>query len=186
MALSRKGADVNFEFFEKLSINDARSFLDTFLENEAAAFQNVTKFINNASGAEVFSLESIPPALQIIVNSLRTYPINYGNGLPEWIAGLPSHSENLVEFDEHSKGLVLLGGYYLGESFVRSFPELSWQIGHPETALRNMPVVSGFRMPLEMAPILVLENLSLGILVDNDDLSIIDSTVAEWTSMVAP
>jgi hypothetical protein len=55
--------------------------------------------------------------------------------------------------------LVLRAAYFLGESFAKDYPELHWGRGNRETALQNMPVISGFKGNIEMPPIMVTENL---------------------------
>lgn len=177
---------MNFEFFDAMSMDEARGFLDAFLKTESATCKHVEVNFRDFTDAKEFSIGSISPILRNIIQSLSTFPIDPDDNLPEWIRDLPSYSKGLFEFDEHSKASMLFGAYYLGESFVRSVPTLSWKIGHPETALKNMPVVGGFRRRLEMGPILVVENVSNRILADGADESVIESTVAEWFSMVVP
>jgi hypothetical protein len=65
----------------------------------------------------------------------------------------------LHDFDDPSKIIVLRFAYHMGECFVRNFPDLAWSVGEADTALRNKPVVSGFRGGQEMPPMLVAENL---------------------------
>ena len=67
--------------------------------------------------------------------------------------------KGLYSFDDFSKVLVLRASYYLGECFVRNYNNLSWNIGLTHTAVVNMPVITGFKKKIELAPILVCENL---------------------------
>ena len=72
---------------------------------------------------------------------------------------------NLFDFDDPSKIMVLRIAYYMGECFVRNFPDLVWAVGDAYTALKNIPVVSGFRGEQEMPPMLVAENLFARVLL---------------------
>jgi hypothetical protein len=79
--------------------------------------------------------------------------------LPEWITASETYEANLFDFDEPSKVLVLRLAFYLGESFVRAHPQLSWAVGRKDTAPQGQPVVTGFMYNMEMPVLLVAENL---------------------------
>src|SRR5688572_17390003 len=86
----------------------------------------------------------------------------------------------VATFDEPSKILVLRAAYYLGESFVRCHSGLHWTVGNVETAEGNMPVVAGFDSGLELAPILIAENL-LRVITEPEKLGDIERTMEYWS-----
>lgn len=104
------------------------------------------------------------------------------SSLPAWIRECDSYLSGLEEFDEPSKVLVLRASYYLGESFVRYSDKLSWATGNLDTAEQNMPVITGFSDELEMAPMLVTENLFLRILADGAPYEDINRAIESWLS----
>jgi hypothetical protein len=115
---------------------------------------------------------------------LRAIPRELERDLPWWIKASPRYPEHLIDFDADSRILVVRAAYYLGAAFVNEHPGLSWATGRRDTAEQNMPVVTGFREQLELAPMLVAENLFLRMLGDKADPSIIDSAMEYWSSRV--
>jgi hypothetical protein len=104
--------------------------------------------------------------------------------VPEWIRSSPPYRSDLFQFDDPSKDLVVQGGFYLGETFVRSFEPLSWTTGEAGLAQENMPVVGGFRDGDELPALLVVNNLFRRVLIDPGRSSDIEGTVEFWRSRV--
>jgi hypothetical protein len=100
--------------------------------------------------------------------------------VPEWIRSTPEYERGLFEFDEDSKNLICFVAYYLGECFVRNYSQLRWATGNAEYAEANMPVVTGFKREIELAPMLVLENLFRRITAKPDRISDIEIAIDTW------
>lgn len=175
---------MNFEFFEALSPNEASKFLQNFLEVESRmAIEFVESQWDQNVGAP-YSIESVGGVLWSLVDQVRMIEAKPHEELPSWIQGCSSYARGLVEFDSPSKIFVLRGAHYIGETFVRSYSALSWAVGNIETAEQNMPVVTGFSSGLEMAPILIIENLFMRVVVDDAGPEVINAAVSFWCSKV--
>ena len=175
---------MDWEFFESLSETDARKFLENFL---AVGSKKVPLLVSAAERDGVqadFTIDSIVPVFQWGISRLTTVPKEPDDTLPDWIRETPSYLENLFEFDEQSKTLLLRMAYYLGETFVRSFPSLSWDIGNREYAQQNMPVIVGFDKNIELAPLLVTENTCGSLKAGPAQQEDIDVMVKAWTELV--
>jgi hypothetical protein len=174
------------ELFGSLSVGEARSLLEGFLETESAAVEATLAEARQQGLRTDYSIESVAPLLRWAVGQVKTVPIPEDTSVPTWIRETESYKSSLVGFDNASKPIVLRLAYYLGECFVRGFAVLTWAVGGQETALKNMPVVSGFGNGIELAPMLVAENLLLRVLSGNgrtpDDF---DVAVRTWTAYVA-
>jgi hypothetical protein len=104
--------------------------------------------------------------------------------LPPWAVVDEDWCAGAVELADVNR-LVLRGGFYLGESFVRHAPaRLRWASGDRDTVLENQPVVVGFAHKLELAPVLVVENLFRRTALDRQDTDVIPITISEWVSRV--
>src|SRR5215469_6333678 len=150
---------MDFEFFEKLTKKEANAFLQRFLEEESS---NINATMKECAADRIrmdHSIKSISPFIRWIQTRLNAIPQEPDPEVPEWIRKTDSYTKYLFEFDEPSKTLVLQAAYYFGESFVKSYKHLKWGTGDTETAEANMPVVAGFQHELEMAPILVVDNV---------------------------
>lgn len=166
-----------------MSWDDAEDFLRRFIEVESA---EVSKLIEMALPREIeadLSLDSLVPVLTWVSLQLSTVRVEPDDDLPVWIRECPSYARGLFEFDEPSKALVLRTAYYLGEVFVRFNRNLKWATGAQETAEKNMPVITGFRSDVEMAPLLVLENLFSRIIADGAPSETIRTAIEYWLSM---
>jgi len=176
--------DMDFEFFEKLSLIEAEAFLSDLLAGGTNRSLSLSKELE-ADGIRCdFSIPSLAPVLTSLLPKLVKIPLEPDLKVPTWIRNSETYKENLFDFDDASKRLVLGAAYYLGETFVRSFPVLHWTTGNPETALMNMPVVAGFRNGVEMAPMLVAENLLMSVLIDPSKQGDIEMAVSTWKSKV--
>ncbi len=173
---------MDFAFFESLTVEEARIFLSRFLEEEKVATEKLVAAAKSAGLSADYNVESLVPLFWWVAGGLKTIPREPDLSLPDWIRNSTSYTENLFDFDNESKIVVLRSAYYLGETFIRSFQGLQWRIGNAETALQNMPVVHGFRHKLEMAPMLVAENLFGRILSGNGGLGDVQKMVSTWVS----
>lgn len=171
-------------FFEKLSPKGAHVFLQRFLEVESLHIKETAKRCA-ADGVKMdFSLKSIPPFMRWICAKLKTIQKEPDPSVPKWLRSNEVYAKNLFDFDEASGILVMRAGYYLGESFVRSFRSLRWGTGDVRTADANMPVVAGFKHELEMPPIIVADNLLARLVVDPKTPRGAKKCVESWTNNV--
>ncbi len=175
---------MRFDFFENLSHDEAKAFLNRFLEIESAYVKEVLAHCSSEGIPADFGIDSVAPFIRWVATRLRTVPTAPDAQLPTWIRETDSYAKNLFEFDEASKILALRAAYFLGESFVRSFRNLHWTIGNSETAEASMPVVAGFQSGLEMAPILIAENLLRRVIAEPSKQSDIDKAVEFWVGKV--
>jgi hypothetical protein len=83
-----------------------------------------------------------------------------------------------------SEELVLQAAYYLGESFVRSHGTLRWGTGDIKTYEANMPAVIGFQHDLELAPILIAENLLRRVTAEPKKVGDFQIAVESWNREV--
>ena len=64
---------------------------------------------------------------------------------PEWVRDVVAeHGGGFRDFAESSRSCVLRAAYYLGASFVATYPVLRWEIGGNERPEVRQPVVTGF------------------------------------------
>jgi hypothetical protein len=175
---------MRFDFFESLSREEAKTFLDRFLEVESSHVNEVLERCSSEGVRANLGVDSVTPFMRWVATKLKTVPTAPDKQLPMWIRQTDSYAKNLFELDDVSKVLTLRAAYFLGESFVRSFHNLHWTIGNPETAEANMPVVGGFQSGLEMAPILIAENLLRRVIAEPNKQSDIDKAVDYWVGKV--
>jgi hypothetical protein len=150
---------MNFAFFENLTVQEAREYLDRFraLGNDVLP--------DLISAAEVdgvvadLSVASIEGVVGWVARQAVTFPLAPAPALPEWIRASDTYEANLFDFDEPSKVLILRLAFYLGESFARTYPQLSWGVGRKDTAPQGQPVITRFLHGMEMPVLLVAENL---------------------------
>lgn len=175
---------MKFNFFENLTSEEAQIFSQQYLEIEAEkADLFLQQCLLDGVNAD-YSLESLAHVLRWVIPKMQVLSKSPDLDLPEWIRNSETYAKNLFEFDEPSKILTLRSSYYLGETFVRNFSVLHWSIGKSDTALGNMPVVTGFQFSLEMPPILVCENLFRRAIVDSKRLVDVDRAVKSWSQKV--
>ena len=141
---------MNFEFFESLTLEQARDHLREFIGTESAAWEGMRSAAQHAGVTMDYSVVSLSPFLKWIVQQVQVVRIPVPASEPKWIR--EAHKDGLIDFEQESKSLILRAAYYLGETFVRSHPSLGWTTGNPEYLEKNMPVVAGFRSGLEMSP----------------------------------
>jgi hypothetical protein len=127
-----------------------------------------------------FSIESLPPVFAELLNVLKTVRKEPDPTLPEFIRQSDTYKQNLFEFDEPSKPIILAAAYYLGETFILRYENLSWSIGNSKFHQCNMPVIKGFYSNQELPAILVTENIFGSIFAGMKDVSSIETTIETW------
>ncbi len=82
--------------------------------------------------------------------------------LPGWVrAVLDQNGGGFRDVAEASRPLVLQAAYYLGASFVTTYPVLQWDIGREDRPEVRQPVVTGFGSGEEMPVLAVAESALL-------------------------
>ena len=175
---------MDFTFFETLSKDDAERFLANFLSVESRVIDETMAQAESEGVTLILGTSSIKPMLSWIFQKLKTTPKAADMTLPHWISATDSYKRGLFNFDQPSKILILRAAYFLGASFVRDYSQLCWGTGKRETALQNMPVIKGFKLNLEMPPILVTQNLAGRIQEQNAPISIVDTAIETWISKI--
>lgn len=173
---------MNFSFFESLSIEEAQDHLDGFIKTEALAIEAMRSAAIDANVVIDFSMASLPGFLRWILPNIEVMRIRVPETEPDWIREF--HKDGLVEFTEESKYLVLRAAYYLGECFIQTSNRLSWGIGNLDSIEKNMPVVTGFRFKMEMAPLMVCENVYTGILGDGKSPDVMNTMISSWIGFI--
>jgi hypothetical protein len=173
----------DFERFESLSPREAQALLAGFLETEARAVeQTLAEALRQGLGTD-YSIGSLSPIMCWALDQITTVRMLPDPALPAWITQTESYRRGLFDFDEPSAFIVLRVAYYMGECFVRSFPGLSWSVGDAETAEKNMPVVSGFDHQMELAPMLIAENLFRRVRSGMAGKDAFDIAVQRWADL---
>jgi len=149
---------MDIAFFDRLTDAEAQAYLDRYLEVEATASVSTLADAAAAGISVDHSLDSIGPFFLWLVEEAGTVPPPAHRKRPRW----PRRDRNVrrspSDPDDGATSLVLRASYYLGTSFVRTFPSLRWATGREGIAEHNMPVVAGFASGDELAPILVAED----------------------------
>jgi hypothetical protein len=128
-----------------------------------------------------FSVDSIPALFAWLLQSIEPLAKDPDPEMPGWMREAHESMGGFIDLADESKPLVLRASYYLGESFVRSFPILTWGLGRPGVAQYHMPVITGFADDDEMAPMLVAENLVRRSLSSRDFFGPVEEAVSVWT-----
>ncbi len=174
---------VDFAMFQKMSKGDAAGFLQKFLElgRGNCALMVAAAKVDGVDGN--FSPESVPALLAWASVRLCSTAREEDPAEPDWVRKSASYKSGLYDFDPASVGTVLSCAYYLGESFVRAHSGLVWSTGLKDTIEVNMPVVSGFSKSIELAPIMVADNL-LRRIHQGADRAILAEAVQTWLRLV--
>jgi hypothetical protein len=173
---------MNFKYFEGLTKVEAKEYLDEFLFfGKGRGIKILEQKLHFTTDIN-YSVESISPIFKTLLTALKTVPQEPDLTLPEFIRNTESYKQNLFEFDEESKSVVMAGAYYLGESFVRNHEQLSWATGNTKFAQGNMPVVTGFKVKMELAVLLIAENMFGGIISGMCEENSIDVAIETWNS----
>lgn len=171
---------MNFELFHNLSNDDAAKFLAAFLDNGNHWVLTIKSELSKDEVNLNFDLNDIEAVMDWFAHKLKVIPDSPDQSLPDWIKNSSSYKQSLFSFDEPSKDLILKGAYYFGESFVKSNPRMSWNVGDKKSAVKNMPVVKGFNKSIEMSPIMVIENLFNRILHDGASSNDVQKIIGTW------
>ena len=131
-----------------------------------------------------FHIDNIEGVLVWMLDKLRTLPSTTNETLPDWIRSTSSYRKGLFSFDEPSNILILRAAYFMGESFVLDNEKLRWGVGNIDTAVKNMPVVTGFINSMEMSPLMVLENTYKRILVDGVSATAFSKLIKTWRGYI--
>jgi len=175
---------MNFEFFESLSDNDSKAFLDNFLNVEKKAINELVSDMLTAGIKADFSISTLPQVLDFLFSKMKTVPKQIDESLPSWIRECDSYIKNLFVFDEPSKILILRAAYYFGECFIKVSNSLTWGVGKHNTALQNMLVVTGFLYKMELPPILVVENTFGSVVSGMSTSNEFKNVIEVWLSKV--
>jgi len=177
---------MDFRYFDRLSPPEAREFLANFLEIEGRECSRMLVAARDAGIDAEVSTDSLTPVFEWLVAQVEIVPRESDQAIPDWIRSTPSYARDLFSFTPESATLIVRFAYFLGAVLIKRYPELRWEIGDAETAVKNMPVVTGFRNNLELAAILAAENLFLRAVADGvSPAREIDGAVSFWTSHVA-
>ncbi|MEA2317717.1 MAG: hypothetical protein QOD44_1906 [Solirubrobacteraceae bacterium] len=136
---------------------EAREYLARFLEEGAAA---AAAGFGSPEAPVVadFSLASVPEVLAAIGARVELVDVAPPAEVPGWVqAVLDQNGAGFRDFAEASRPLVLHAAYYLGASFVTSYPVLRWDIGREDRPEVHQPVVTGFGTGDDMPVLAVAE-----------------------------
>jgi hypothetical protein len=150
---------VNFAFYEELTADEGREYLDRFLEVGGEKLPDLVAAAEADGVTADLSLDSVERVVAWVARQAVTVPLSPDPELPDWIRASKTYEANLFDFDEASKVLVLRLAFYLRESFARTCSKLAWSVGRKDTAPQGQPVITGFIHRMEMPVLLVAENL---------------------------
>jgi hypothetical protein len=175
---------MNFKFFESLTKEEAQEYLEEFLHFGKNRGIEILKENIHFTVDIDFCIESASRIFEELIANLKTVPEEPDETLPIWIQNTPEYEKGLFDFDKPSKSIILAAAYYLGETFVRNFGQLSWATGNTDYAEGNMPVVTGFQFCKELAPILIIENLFSRVISDGGNTNSIEVAIQAWKGFV--
>lgn len=177
---------MDFERFEKMSKAEAAALLQEFLTDGRANVDIVRAHAERAGVNANYSLETLPDLLKWALTEVKTIPLPPDPVVPEYIRANPEYEKARFNFDDRSGNLVVFVAYYLGECFIQRFSHLRWASGNRRTFKQNMPVVTGFLKQIELAPMLVVENVFARVIRGASGVEAIDTMVSSWrTSALA-
>ncbi|HJQ78893.1 MAG TPA: hypothetical protein VJ828_03010 [Lacipirellulaceae bacterium] len=173
---------MRFDLFEKLTLDQAQELLRQFKEDGAANIDGVRAEAAQCGVIADYRMESLPNFLRWAFLQMQILPTNPDTSESGWIQSTPENETGSFEFDEDSKNLICFVACYVGECFVRNYPQLRWATGNPEFAKCNMPVVVGFQHGKELAPMLMLENVFGRVIEMPDYIGDIAVAIDTWRS----
>ena len=134
---------------------EAREFLDRFLD-EGAAWA-----AGNGAGAD-YSLASVPAVVAGLEKQVELVEATPADA-PDWVRDVVAeHGGGFRDFAESSRSCVLRAAYYLGASFVTTYPVLRWELGGQERPEVRQPVVTGFASGEDLVVLRAAETLLAG------------------------
>jgi hypothetical protein len=161
---------VDWWFFREGTEAEAHEYLERFLDDGAAG-------IEAAGPTADFSLASVPEVLGWIGTGVELVDAEPADA-PDWVREVVAeHGGGFREFAETSRSHVLRAAYYLGASFVTTYPVLRWGLGAPDRPEVRQPVVTGFGAGEDLPVLGTAEALLAG-----GDVA---ATVARWRDAVA-
>ena len=142
-------------FFREGTEDEAREFLDRFLEEGA-------EWAAGRGAAADYSLASVPEELAALERQVELVEATPADA-PDWVRDVVAeHGGGFRDFAESSRACVLRAAYYLGASFVTTYPVLRWELGGPERPEVRQPVVTGFASGEDLAVLPAAESLLAG------------------------
>ena len=109
-----------------------------------------------------FSLASVPEVLAWIGTRVEVIEAPAPAGVPPWVKSvLDQNHAGFRDFAEASRPLVLHAAYYVGASFVTSYPVLRWEIVREDRPEVRQPVVTGFGSGEDLPMLAVAESALL-------------------------
>lgn len=174
---------MDYGFFKQLEREEAKELFNSYLMDERQNFHIFKDVFNKERILLDFTLESNIAVFLWMKSNVNIIRRNEDESLPLWLRETEIYKKGLFMFDETSNNALLHIAYYFGECFVRSYEKLSWGIGRPHTNEFNMPVVTGFDFKIQLAPIVVCNNILRG-LISGEDTSIIQKALDTWESYV--
>jgi hypothetical protein len=147
--------------FREGTEEESREYLARFLEQGAAAA--AAGFGDpEAPVLADFSLASVPEVLAWIGGHVEVVEAPAPAEVPPWVQSvLDQNGVGFRDFAEASRPLVLHAAYYLGASFVTSYPVLRWEIGREDRPEVRQPVVTGFGTGEDLPVLAVAESALL-------------------------
>jgi hypothetical protein len=151
---------LDFQFFERMSEQEAAEYLRRFLATESAAAAALVAAADAEGVAAGYGVDDLVPVLRWAVRRDGAALRDVDARLPRELLEDERERAAPLELPAGAESLVLRAAYYLGETFVRQRPQqLRWAGGDRETITENQPVVAGFTRRMELPVILVVENL---------------------------
>ena len=161
MRSARRCSDLDWWVFAEGTESEAREYLARFLEEGAAA---VAAGFGDPKAPVLtdFSLASVAEALAWIGAQVEVVEVPAPAEVPLWVqVVLDQNDAGFRDFAEVSRPLVLHAAYYLGASFVTSYPVLRWEIGREDRPEVRQPVVTGFGSGEDLPVLAVAESALL-------------------------
>ena len=157
-------------FFAEGTEAEAREYLARFLDEGAAAVEGF--------GAEAdYSLASVPEVTRRLRGQVELVEATPADA-PDWVRDVVAeHGGGFRDFAERSRSCVLRAAYYVGASFVTTYPVLRWELGGEQRPEVRQPVVTGFATGEDLVVLRSAEALLAG-----DDA---EAVVARWREAVA-
>lgn len=173
---------MNFALFDVMTTAEAREHLAGFLETERVVVKALEASARAVGIVMAYSLPSLSPSLKWIIQGMQIVRVPVDPNDASWVREY--YKDGFVEFTDDSKLLLLRAAYYMGECFVRSSSTLRWDVGDPEFAEKNMPVIAGFLHRMQLAPMMVCENIASRILRGAGTEQAVDTMVEAWIGLI--
>ena len=143
-------------FFREQTEDEAREYLARFLDEGAAA---IAGFGEQAD----YSLASVPDVVATLRGQVELVEAWPPADAPDWVREVVAeHGGGFRDFAESSRSCVLRAAYYVGASFVTTYPVLRWELGGEERPEVRQPVVTGFAAGDDLAVLPVAEAMLAG------------------------